>query len=58
MQETQKTEMLNPHSVEISKGQSGKISFSVKSYGESVDVAATKAINVFRKLSEEYVPTP
>jgi len=54
MEETQKTEMLNPHSVEITKGQSGKIGFTVKSYGHSTQDALVMALKTFKDLNETY----
>lgn len=53
MNESTNNETLNPHSVEISRGQSGKVSFSVKCYGETGEAAAQQSLAVFNQLKQK-----
>lgn len=44
---------LNPHSVEITQGQNGKVGFSVKSYGQTVAEASDMALGTFLATAEK-----
>jgi hypothetical protein len=47
-------ETLNPHSVEISRGQTGKVGFTVKSYGQTTDASLLSALETFEKLCQTF----
>jgi len=47
------SELLNPHSVEITQGQSGKVGFTVKSYGKTVAEASDMALETFFETAEK-----
>ncbi|MEI7510628.1 MAG: hypothetical protein WCJ84_00540 [Candidatus Peregrinibacteria bacterium] len=53
MSEVQQTEQLNPHSVEIGRSATGKVTIAVKSYGATVSDAYAQAKAIYDQANAE-----
>jgi hypothetical protein len=54
MSEVQLVENVNPHSVEIGRSATGKITIAVKTYGVSVEDAYSQSKAIFDKANADY----
>jgi hypothetical protein len=54
MSEVQLVENVNPHSVELSRSATGKVTISVKTYGATTEEAYNQTKTVFDKANIEY----